>query len=189
MMIGDVETLKWYAKIAGDADDELLELLLKAQTGLFQKLTNGRQFVRSEAPEAKTFSTQGADVIQVPDLASVDDVTLDGASLGPWSLGGGSGYQLIPPAPHTDFILSGVSRNGRGTGYGDLVITGIWGWDPVPDEVVDAVMTMAARKFRERAASYADTVSDPEGGLLAYYRQLPPSVQAVVDLYRLPSAA
>lgn len=117
---------------------------------------------------------------------------------------GGEGHEpgsdpgaVVPHEPATEITLG----YGYGTGYGisgqfayvlplgykanDLEIWGRWGFNPTPPSVLDAVYSIAARRYRERDASWSDTVVTPEGGALSYFRQMPASVQAELDRFRI----
>jgi hypothetical protein len=72
---------------------------------------------------------------------------------------------------------------------GVLSVTGRFGWNPISDDLIDAVYTLAARRYRERQSNHADSVQLPEGLTLAYFRQLPASVQATFDFLRVPHFA
>jgi hypothetical protein len=69
------------------------------------------------------------------------------------------------------------------------VITGHWGFEVVPDDIKDAVLTMAARRAMEKNANYGDAVQQPAGGAVAYFRGLPSYVQTTLYNYRIPSLA
>jgi hypothetical protein len=71
----------------------------------------------------------------------------------------------------------------------DLTITGRWGWSPTPPDVVDATLAVAARRYRERDAGFSDAYQTPEGALLQFFKQIPASAKAALDLYRVPNIA
>lgn len=64
-----------------------------------------------------------------------------------------------------------------------LTVTGRFGIVPAPDDLVDAALSMCARRYKERDASWGDSVQLPDGGLISYYRSLPPWVRLVIDSY------
>lgn len=68
-------------------------------------------------------------------------------------------------------------------------VTGQFGMFPLPDDLLDSIYSMAARKWREKDASYADTVVLEDGSQAAYYRQLPASVKAAWDAWSIPEPA
>jgi hypothetical protein len=64
-----------------------------------------------------------------------------------------------------------------------LTVTGWFGIWPPPDDLVDALLSWCARRYKERDAAWGDQVQMPDGGVITYYRQLPPNVQLAVDSY------
>lgn len=140
------------------------------------------------SPVTKTFKVEaGQRTVRIPDLRVLLSATLAGAALldgYDFSLGT---YSDESPATHL-FIGQPLTYDPLKM-ESDLVITGRWGFLSTPPDVKDAVLAMAARRYRERDASYADTVSAPDGGILAYFRGVPERVKAVLDTYRLPRLA
>lgn len=70
----------------------------------------------------------------------------------------------------------------------NLVVTGRFGVVPAPADIVDAVLSIAARRYRERDAAYGDAVQLGDGGVVSYFRQMPLSVRAILDSYQELSA-
>lgn len=70
----------------------------------------------------------------------------------------------------------------------NLVVTGRFGVVPAPADIVDAVLAIAARRYRERDAAYGDAVQLGDGGVVSYFRQLPLSARAILDSYQELSA-
>jgi hypothetical protein len=69
----------------------------------------------------------------------------------------------------------------------DATITGRWGWNPTPPDIIDATYAVAARRYRERDASFSDQIVTPEGMALAFFKTLPASVKGALDAYRVPN--
>jgi hypothetical protein len=69
------------------------------------------------------------------------------------------------------------------TALPSIAVTGRFGWWPAPDDIRDAVLVMAARRWKERDAGYGDSVQLAEGITVAYYRQFPATVQATIESY------
>lgn len=143
-------------------------------------------------PVAKTFVVvRGRSVIRIPDLRAAASVVLDGLTLNT-----STGYVPLDTGwePATSISLYepyGVSAGGwpLSSGYGEMVITGRWGWNPVPDDVIYAIKALTIRLYKERNASWADAVALPDGSLLQYFRQLPATVQGAINTYRKPNLA
>ncbi len=144
-------------------------------------------------PVTKILSTRGRSVIRVRDLRS-GTLTLGGLLLNS-AFDYEFGYAMEgEPATHL-FLMPRISTyfarapSMFGAFVNDLTITGRWGWSPTPDDVKDGVLTIAARKFRERSANWGDTVTFPEGGAISYFRLMPASVKAAFDSYRVANLA
>jgi hypothetical protein len=106
---------------------------------------------------------------------------------------------VVQHNPATEITLG----YGYGTGYGisgqfayvlplgyranDLEIWGRWGWYPTPPSILDGTYAIAARRYRERDASWSDTVVTPAGGAMQYLKQMPSSVKAELDSFRVPN--
>lgn len=141
-------------------------------------------------PVAKTFPVRRQGYIRVPDLRTVTSITLGGATLED-----GLGYSIdFPethygrePATHVD-VIGDVWVYGRQST--PLVITGRWGWNPVPPEIKDVICTLVARMFAERDAKMADQVQvGLEGTVFNYFKALPARSQQVIEDLRVPKFA
>lgn len=191
MPVATVEEFKEYLEWRGTASDEFLETILAAATSFVERET-GHQFTPEGGdvgdddvdPVEKTVSSRGSSFVAVPDLREAVTVTVAGTEIAKREVGDTSGYNLFGQAPHTSIRLTGVTFDA--VTDADVVIAGRWGHIPVPPDVKDAILALGARMVRERAASYADTIADPESGILAYYRQLPPRVHGVIESWTKP---
>jgi hypothetical protein len=70
----------------------------------------------------------------------------------------------------------------RKTGQATVVYSG--GYNPVPDDIVQAVTVMAARFYKERDSGYSDVIASTETGVMQYQKAMPADVKMVVDKYR-----
>lgn len=111
---------------------------------------------------------------RVPDVRAMTAVTVDDGALATseWALDARPGQ----PA-HAMRLSRGPSR--------ELEITGRFGFANVPADVREATVVLAARAVYERNARLADVSQDPEGGVASYFRQIPPTVAATLDRYRI----
>jgi hypothetical protein len=192
MAIATLVELKRYLTYQGSANDDLLNAMLDAASETCERLCE-RQFepdpslVAGEdtaTPVVRRFSTRGGRRVAISDLRSATQVTLAGTVLAAYTAASGTGYLLVGETPHTVIYLYGAGHSQ--VTLDDLEITGRFGWNPIPADIRDAVLTLAARRFRERDASFADSVQDTELGTLSFSRQLPPAVASVFDSYRPP---
>lgn len=189
MGIASTDDLRLFLDVRDSVSEELLQTILDAATDLCQQFT-GRVFEPTGTPGepvSMTFSSEGQGFVTIPDLRQAITVTFEG-SLVPEFNGTDPGYILEGEAPYTEIWLEGVPF-ARTVHRNDLVIEGVWGHDPIPPAIKDAVLVLASRAYRERDASYADSVVSAEGGILSYFRNLPPRVQATFEQFRLPVIA
>jgi hypothetical protein len=121
------------------------------------------------------------DAVKIPDLRISPSpvVTLDG-----FALDVNDDYWLEPFSDDTPATFLRLAAAPASTG-GTVAITGRFGWNPLPPDLDDAVYTLAARKYRERQSNHADSVQLPEGLTLAYFRQLPASVQGTLSMLKI----
>lgn len=129
-------------------------------------------------------------VVQVPDLREVTSVSFDdGTPLD------ASQYRLIRRRPDHPALWLKLATGAVGLELGrdELIIVGRWG--PADSSTLEpkgsvhhAALVWAARAFHNRTARYGDTVATPDGGVTAYFRQLPPDVLATVNALQIPGA-
>jgi hypothetical protein len=125
--------------------------------------------------------------LALPDARVVTSLTLDGRTIvaGSYQLdtdpltGTSTFIDLNPTAPLSGYPVSPVTPAGL-----TLSIVGRFGIWPVPDDIVDACLTIAARRYQARTASWGDAVQTPDGGVVNYFRTLPAEIQSILDGYR-----
>lgn len=111
---------------------------------------------------------------RVPDVRAVTTVEVDGVALdaSDWALDA------------RDDQPAHAMRLGQAPSD-TLEITGRFGFANVPADVREATVVLAGRALYERNARLADVLQDPEGGVASYFRQIPPTVAATLDRYRI----
>lgn len=184
-------------------DDVLLGEFLDAAAGrIVNELSDRTLF--DQPDQAREFETR-ARRIPMPDLRAVTEVSIGsqvlpetgwrlvypvralgddadrflGLELGGWTGGpfsfDGSGDPFYDPIRD--------ARAGRAV----VTVTGDWGPESPDPQIVDAVLTWAARAFHQRAARFADSVVDPTGTFAgSYFRSIPNDVGVVINAYRVP---
>lgn len=194
----DVRTFANVTATTGRYSDGALSSNILAAQGFLQRET-GRLFEKRDATTLK-FTTEGRAQSSLPDLRTATSVTWDGTTLVE-----GESYWLIPDAKQSGVYvgiqLSSFRREGkwyysnpewwdRGLDWprhgssepDDLLITGDWGWDPLPYDVLHAVKVLAAWYTKRADAVLANAVQGPDGAILDY-STLPPEVASVIRDY------
>jgi hypothetical protein len=198
------EDVRLYLNIAGRTSttqygDTAIGSNIRWASSFLQRRT-GRQFEEQNGV-TKTFTTEGRASLAIPDLRSVtavnsQDVALtanetyylipDRMNNGVYTAiqfhafgGGGRSYLSNP-----QWFDRNLDRDWRryGSGYSlpnDLVITGDWGWDPLPDELLHVTKVLAGWAIKRGDAVLAGGTLTPDGNLLDY-SQLPPEVKAFI---------
>jgi hypothetical protein len=139
-----------------------------------------------------TLTTFGKTQIRVPDLRAVTSMTHHGTFLDTddWSVG--YGMSGVSPATHIelystrppDRYFGMVSRVG-GHEPNDLVITGRWGFSPVPEDIVHAVCLMASKQWRRRDQGYADVTVDETTSYFRVAQSIPGDAKVILDTYKV----
>lgn len=175
---------------------------IRAAQSYIQRASS-RQFEVETA--TRRFSTNGAPIVAIPDLASATSVALQGTELT-----ADESYWLHPDARHSGVYVAvqlrqfGAGRLGylsnpewfdrnmdspkalayASTGLpNDLAVTGTWGWAERPDDVLAGVKALAAWLLKRMDAVLAGAVQDATGAVLDY-SQWPVEARTVVELYR-----
>lgn len=181
--VATLSELKNYLKLRGDASNDVLQTMLDSAEALTETYT-GRSFRpdpalvagADTAPAVTKVLPVHRRAVLVPDARLITAVTLDGETVSPISSTVTDGYATYG-APHVTTLV--LPRSGY-----HVSITGRFGYYPPPPEIKDAVLAMAARRYRERDAGYGDAVQTPEGGVVSYFRSIPGSVRIILDAHR-----
>lgn len=116
--------------------------------------------------------------VDIPDAREIDSIVGTQVTF--------TGFEPLDDPPYRRVELYGVQYPFQSpvTQLPELTVTGRFGIYPAPADLKDAVLFMAARRWKERDAVYGDTVQFPDGGpVVSYFRQFPPAVQATLELY------
>jgi hypothetical protein len=182
----DVRGYMGTADTVGVWSDAALGSNIRAASAFLERRT-GRQFEALTAA-TKTFTTDGRTYLVIPDLRTATSVTLNGNALV-----ADTSYYLMPdrhdPAMFTgiqfrafqsrqpadwwshnaDWFDRGYDLPNRASPVSDtslpndLVITGDWGWSPIPAEVTQATKVLAAFYTKRPDSVLADVEITPAG--------------------------
>lgn len=185
------------AQVDGKYADSPLGSNIRAAQGFLERQT-GRQFDVQTAT-TKTFTSNGAAVVSIPDLRSATSISLQGTALV-----SSETYWLLPDTRHSGVYVNvqlrafGSDWRGNpqwfdrnldhprylaGTGLpNDLSITGDWGWLSKPDDLLIGVKALAAWLTKRADAVLAGAMQDATGSVFDY-SQWPPEAQAARRTY------
>lgn len=146
--------------------------------------------VDSADPVTKSFTVRGRGWVRIPDLRTETEVSINGSVLtadvdyvlDDYNSDGEphTSIQLVSLSPWTNpFTLSSVTR---------LSITGRWGFVPVPDDVKDSILALAARQYRRKDAMFSDVI-DMGNVSFEYTKGVPNFITDILDLYKMPRVA
>lgn len=146
--------------------------------------------VDQSEPVAKTFKTRGRRVY-LPDARDIVSVMVDGVLTTEYDTLEIDGLTVRLELPHErymrgydrDYDFRWLTRRRK-----TVVVTGRFGFAAVPEDLAEGIYVLAARKFYEKDAQYADQVVVAEGSAAAqvYYRNLPPPTRIAFGIYTLP---
>lgn len=181
----DLAALKSRLRLGRDAHDDELEGLLAGALSFAQGTRGtGRQLTALDDPDGNptVVRVRASDttILRIPDAREVLSVTTsDHAPLTGWEIGTGH-PNVTDPAPFLH-LASATS--------GTLLLTGRFGFHPTPDDIADAVLTLAARRFYELRTGVGDAIAAAGGGGddVIYSRALPATARAIFDSYRIAS--
>ncbi len=174
---------------------------IRAASAFLEKRT-GRQF-ELQLATTKKFTTNGEAYISLPGLRTASSISLASSAM---TLDTDS--WLIPDTQQTGVSIGLQFRPfGRGGDYrswpnwfdtnldrrysrgytsdpNDLVITGDWGHDPLPEELLHATKAMALWLTKRPDASLANVIQTPEGNVLDL-SDLPAEVRLFIAEWRI----
>lgn len=187
-LLANVEDVKLYLRTQGTVapgaqiDETLLWRMLRAASGRMRRQRSERTLSPeppspSAPPIERRFRAAG--VVQIPDLREAVEVRLDDRVLTP------SDYVLR--RRRDDPALWIVLRYSCSPLFAEeLIVSGHWGPISVEPDVEEACIVWTARVFHQRTARFADNQGMPDGGVLGYFRNLPPDVKATLDALEVP---
>lgn len=83
-----------------------------------------------------------------------------------------------------NYFLKIAPINSYSRRNGQAVVMYSGGYNPVPDDIVQAVTVMAARFYKERDSGYSDVIGSTETGIMQYQKAMPADVKVIVEKYR-----
>lgn len=201
----DAGQVRAYLDVTGTSgaySTELITSNIRAAASFLDRET-GRQF-EYQAAVTKTFTTNGAASVAIPDFKSITSVSLQGVALDVdetyWAItdnkgsyttiqlrpfGAGRGYSYLANPEWFDRNLDRISRYGSvGSLPNDLVIVGDAGYSPLPHDYAFAVKVLAAWYTRRPASLLANAAATPDGNFLQY-GELPPEVTSFIASWKL----
>lgn len=184
-----VQSLRTYLDVQTAPKGPMLSATLLSAVRIAERFTR-RALLRTTGTKRIQLLTRYApQYVRVPDLVEADTVALDGATLiePQYSLEGWPSE--TDPAVHLrlNIFPAELSVKDEPDTPNILTVSGTWGYDPasMPADLADAIYVLAARRYKERDAGYADSVDFTQaGGVENYFRQLPANVKLTFCHYK-----
>lgn len=185
--------------VTGQWSNAVIGSNIAAASGNLQRWTN-RQFEvqGSNSAVTKKFTTHGRAFLVIPDLQRADLVRLDGVTLTE-----DTSFWLVPDR-HQTGVFVGIELLPRRAAYtrrpdrfdvtypryrydtlpNDLVITGVWGHEPYPSELLHATTVLAAYYTKRPDAVLGGVSLTPQGNEIDL-SQLPREVADFIRDWKL----
>lgn len=183
---------------SGPYSDGMLSSNIRAASAFLERQTS-RQFA-AQAGVTKTFTTHGQAQVAIPDLRTATAVVLQDTTLT-----ADETFWLIEDVRHSGVYVAIQLHNFNRSDYranpgwfdrnldrdwrkgwsslpNDLDITGDWGHDPLPDELLHATKVLAAWYTKRPDSVLAGVAVTAEGTELRY-SDLPPEVAAFITAW------
>lgn len=179
-----------------ESDDAVLDLALTGATRLINEQT-GRRF--DQQMFTRTFDSNGGRRLLVRDLVSVSSlafrwfvndtprvVAVTDYFLGPPNTDDGWPYQWIDLARTwaSEYDIAGGGTQWFPIGTQTVIVTGVWGWPAVPDDIVQVCLSIAARYWKAAKAGFNDVIGVDATGTVQFSKALSTLDRAVLARYR-----
>jgi hypothetical protein len=206
----DLDTFRLYlraAAVTSEADDpdSALEALVLEAASRAIDASCGRSFkVAAASPSARVFTAYGYQSAVYPFTPYVpnwhytlpidDVVSTTGMIVATDSTGNGDYTNVI-----TDYRVGPANAQDKGIPYTLLIfdtgvypptikegvqVTALWGWDAVPNTIVQATLMQAARFIKRRDAAFGVAGSPEMGAQIRLLSRIDPDVAVVEGAYR-----
>jgi hypothetical protein len=173
----EVDDLAEFVRIPDDVDDAQLVLAVAAASRAVDRHCR-RQFGLVAAPEVRAYRVRRAGSALVADIDDLQTTT------GLLVAGEAVASPVLRPRnavakgkPWTSLEVSTAS-------YGEVEVTGRWGWTEVPDAVKEATLLQASRLFARRGSPYGIAGSPETGSELRLLAKVDPDVAVSLEDYR-----
>lgn len=164
----------------GEDDDALTAALIRASRAIERK--TGRRFDSDSVASVRTFDpagrvlnrSDGTYALLVDDIAAVDDIAVTGFS----NLTYGPSNAIARGRP-----IETIS-SATWWGWSALSITARWGWPAVPDEIAQATLLLANRRFMRRDSPEGIAGSGQDGPIRV--SRFDPDIEDLVEPFVIP---
>ena len=153
----------------------------------------GRQFYRIPQVSGDTtriYDGDGSDTLIVPEgIVSITSISVYDQQYGTATALGANDYVLLPRYPAPGWPYSRIVLTGEGTyaaftrGFGTVSITGVFGWEAVPELVHLAVLERAQEAYHQSQTREGGVVGLPETGTYTIVDRSRDSWRKATSLY------
>lgn len=187
-----LDDVKAIADRRSTTDDDLLtQLISRAQATIDAELGFSFQTDGTlAAPAERIFDGNGHTQLLVKPCLSLASVKVRSYSVVSNGSGGLTRTQsdsditedvfLAPTNVSPGFILERYTGDSFDLGRRNIVVTGVWGYDTIPDTIKRATERLAVHYLAQRDARYQDVTGNDQYGQLVFKQQLPKDVCELV---------
>ncbi|MEN0015551.1 MAG: hypothetical protein AAGC46_19440 [Solirubrobacteraceae bacterium] len=179
--------LKTELRVQGSSKDADLQQILDGAVATFAERT-GRNLTQPDAgdPETTVVRAIHGGVLRVPDARTVSKLELSPTRLNPsWTTI--TSFDGHPWKTDASVVWLTVNSFGLTGSYAVARVTGRFGLSPIPLSAANAIVSLAAHRYRARGAEAGAEWSDPAGDMpTVTFRQLPPSYLEAVRAWTVP---
>lgn len=180
-----LEELKTALEIDGDNRDATLERAIGAASRQIDRHTE-RVFYKTES-ETRQYESNCPNLLVVDDLLELTGLETDtDGDLQYEDIWGETDWYLTrenPSTPYTSIATTPLGLYTFPRGKKAIQVTGDWGWEAPPDEVVQATLLLALRLFQRKDAPFG-IVGSGELGQMRAVVSMDPDVKSLLAPYR-----
>ena len=172
------------------SDDSVIEILIEAASRYFDRETGERFF--QTADEVRYYTPKDSDIIEFDSLAEMTSLEVDYYGLQSYSAITSIEYNLLPAnaaALGNPYTCAEIRTHFTSSYFpkrrNAVKITGKWGWPAIPQDVKEAVLSIAQGLNSTRSGqSSSGNVTVTASGVVIRPQDVPAFAQKVILLYR-----
>jgi hypothetical protein len=189
------EDLETYLRVSDEVDTVQMALAVTAASRAVDRFCN-RQFGRTGTTEARYYTARW-DARRAVWVVDIDDLMTVGGISVAVDLGGDQTYSypitaydfkplnaVAKSMPWTELVIRRTSATTPNFDEDGVKVTAMWGWNYVPDTIVQATLMQANRLIMRRDSPYGVAGSAQAGSEIRLLAKVDPDVELLLRPYR-----